>query len=96
MKLKGWCVLVNQLLDKGTPNEARQEALEKLGKELPPFFAHFLEHLRGEEDNLNPIGRRVLASRGPEADLSVLLSMSVGCLSSQICLAEPFLFRIEG
>ena len=38
----------------------RQDSLETLKKELPPFFDHFLEHLKGEEDNLQPIGRKHL------------------------------------
>jgi tellurite resistance protein TehA-like permease/hemerythrin-like domain-containing protein len=60
IKLEGWRALANQLLDKAMSKEARKEALEKLAKELPPFFDHFLEHLKGEEDNLQPIGRKHL------------------------------------
>merc|ERR1712137_908202 len=29
-----------------------------LRSELPRFLEHFLEHLKGEEENLNPVGRK--------------------------------------
>jgi tellurite resistance protein TehA-like permease len=60
VKLEAWRILANQLLDKEKPKEERKDALNKLRKELPPFFDHFLEHLKGEEDNLNPIGKKYL------------------------------------
>lgn len=59
-KLEEWRVLCNKLLDNDLSNAVRQEALDVLKKDLPAFFDHFLEHLQGEEDNLNPIGRKIL------------------------------------
>lgn len=50
----------NILLDESAPEATRKEALETLRKILPPFFEHFEEHLKGEEDNLNPIGKKHL------------------------------------
>lgn len=52
--------LANRLLDTSLGMEDRKGALALLRKELPPFFDHFLEHLKGEEDNLQPIGRKRL------------------------------------
>jgi tellurite resistance protein TehA-like permease len=59
-KLEEWRVLANKMLDKALPTKERQKALDDLRAELPSFFEHFEEHLRGEEDNLNPIGRKIL------------------------------------
>jgi len=33
-------------------------AIATLKAEIEPFFSHFLEHLQGEEDHLNAIGRK--------------------------------------
>jgi tellurite resistance protein TehA-like permease len=52
--------LSNSLLDVSRPSEIRQSALDVLRKEVPPFLEYFLEHLKGEEDNLQPIGRKHL------------------------------------
>ena len=59
-KLQEWCILANKLLDKVLPTEERKQALDELRGALPAFFEHFEEHLRGEEDNLQPIGRKYL------------------------------------
>lgn len=53
--------LCNQMLDPGLPLMQRNTALDTLRAELPPFFDHFEEHMRGEEDNLQPIGRKHLS-----------------------------------
>lgn len=50
----------NMLLDRSLPLSQRQEALALLKKFLPPFFESFEEHLKGEEDNLQPIGKKYL------------------------------------
>jgi len=59
-KLEEWCKLANKLLDADGSSSGRKDALATLKKELPPFFDNFLEHLKGEEDNLNPVGRKHL------------------------------------
>jgi tellurite resistance protein TehA-like permease len=59
-KLKIWGDLANKLLDTNETVEERRGALAELQSVLPVFFEHFEEHLRGEEDNLNPIGRKYL------------------------------------
>ncbi|KAL7580306.1 hypothetical protein ACA910_004342 [Epithemia clementina (nom. ined.)] len=50
----------NKVLDTSLDVEERKNALTELQAELPPFLAHFEEHMRGEEDHLNPIGRKYL------------------------------------
>lgn len=52
--------MANSLLNASLTLEERQTALSTLKKELPPFLDYFLEHLQGEEDNLQPIGRKRL------------------------------------
>ncbi|CAB9507889.1 Glutaredoxin-C4 [Seminavis robusta] len=52
--------LANLLLNTNIAKERRQSALDTLKKDLPPFLDYFLVHLKGEEDNLNPIGRKYL------------------------------------
>mmetsp|Transcript_1346 Transcript_1346/g.1855 ORF Transcript_1346/g.1855 Transcript_1346/m.1855 type:complete len:452 (-) Transcript_1346:265-1620(-) len=59
-KLEEWRLLCNKLLDTDYALNERQDCLQTLKKELPAFFDHFLEHLKGEEDNLQPIGRKHL------------------------------------
>jgi len=59
-KLKVWRKLANDTLDTSLGVADRKAAWDALKAELPPFFEHFEEHLRGEEDNLNPIGRKYL------------------------------------
>jgi tellurite resistance protein TehA-like permease len=50
----------NIILDSSLPVAQRQQSLDVLNKILPPFFASFEEHLKGEEDNLQPIGKKYL------------------------------------
>jgi tellurite resistance protein TehA-like permease len=50
----------NMLLNRSLTMGQRQEALSALKKLLPPFFASFETHLKGEEDNLQPIGKKHL------------------------------------
>ncbi len=50
----------NILLNRSLLESDRQEALTVLNKILPPFFKSFEEHLKGEEDNLQPIGKKYL------------------------------------
>jgi tellurite resistance protein TehA-like permease/glutaredoxin len=52
--------VANSLLNTSLPLEHRQFALATLNRELPPFLDYFMDHLQGEEDNLNPIGRKHL------------------------------------
>lgn len=52
--------VANSLLDKNLSLDERQAALDQLKLDLPPFLDYLLEHLKGEEDNLNPIGRKYL------------------------------------
>lgn len=59
-KLEGWCALANKLLDTTMPVSERKAALDEMRGELPAFFEHFEEHLQGEEDHLQPIGRKYL------------------------------------
>lgn len=58
VKMEQWRGFTNKLLDSHLNDEVRQDALDLLKKELHPFFDHFLEHLKGEEENLQPIGRK--------------------------------------
>lgn len=58
--LADWQDALNKLLDVNNDNDERQHIVERLQHELPPFLNHMLEHLLGEEDNLNPIGKRYL------------------------------------
>ena len=60
IKLEEWRILANRLLDNGLAVADRKAALDALRKDLPAFFEHFKEHLRGEEDNLQPIARKFL------------------------------------
>lgn len=59
-KIKQFRDSANQLLDASLPLEERQAALSKLQEDVPPFLDYFLEHLKGEEDNLQPIGKKRL------------------------------------
>uniref|UniRef100_A0A7S2I7X6 Glutaredoxin domain-containing protein n=1 Tax=Helicotheca tamesis TaxID=374047 RepID=A0A7S2I7X6_9STRA len=55
-KMEEWRVLINGLLDKTIDDPT--PTLSRLQKEIPDFLNHFEEHLKGEEDNLQPIGRK--------------------------------------
>eukprot|EP00040_Diaphanoeca_grandis_P030427 m.179806 g.179806 ORF g.179806 m.179806 type:complete len:1009 (+) comp31989_c3_seq5:109-3135(+) len=41
-------------------NETAKALLDEFKQVVPPFVAHFREHLAGEEANLNPIGRKYI------------------------------------
>jgi tellurite resistance protein TehA-like permease len=59
--LNEWRVQCNVLLaSPALSGEELTVALSRLQNEIPVFLDHFLEHLQGEEDHLNPIGRRYL------------------------------------
>mmetsp|Transcript_24281 Transcript_24281/g.32351 ORF Transcript_24281/g.32351 Transcript_24281/m.32351 type:complete len:987 (+) Transcript_24281:202-3162(+) len=58
IKMEEWRLLINGILEKTTADPS--SVLSRLQEELPPFFDHFEEHLKGEEDNLQPIGRKHL------------------------------------
>lgn len=58
-KMMKWHETINVLLGH-KDKSAKAEALRDLKAELPGFFDHFLGHMRGEEDNLQPIGRKHL------------------------------------
>jgi tellurite resistance protein len=53
-----WCIQANVVLDVSLPLDDRKQALNALKTNFPIFFEHLKHHLRGEEDNLNPIGRK--------------------------------------
>ena len=59
-KMADYLAKANMALDTSVDVEERKNALKQLQSELPGFFEHFEEHLRGEEDHLNPIGRKYL------------------------------------
>jgi hemerythrin-like domain-containing protein len=50
----------NVLLDNSLSVDDRQAALDWIKKTMPAFFDEFEEHLRGEELDLQPIGRKYL------------------------------------
>mmetsp|Transcript_19267 Transcript_19267/g.32174 ORF Transcript_19267/g.32174 Transcript_19267/m.32174 type:complete len:928 (-) Transcript_19267:1082-3865(-) len=56
--LTKWQMDINCLLDDTTDRESKDIVVSKLREEIPSFLEHFLEHLDGEEFNLNPIGRK--------------------------------------
>jgi len=57
-RLSAWMRMTETLLDKDIPVQEKGGILSTLQKEIPPFVDHVLEHLRGEEFHLNPIGRK--------------------------------------
>lgn len=59
--VRQWCVLVDRMLDSDVSLERRKECLAQLRRELPPFLAHLARHFAGEDDNLEPIGRKYLS-----------------------------------
>mmetsp|Transcript_21528 Transcript_21528/g.27838 ORF Transcript_21528/g.27838 Transcript_21528/m.27838 type:complete len:536 (+) Transcript_21528:133-1740(+) len=60
IKLENWRRLANNTLDGSLDVAGRKAALDELRADLPSFFEHFEEHLKGEENHLNPIGRKYL------------------------------------
>jgi len=58
--LARWRELLNTLLHPSAPLQSKQAAVAELQGALPPFIEHFLEHLLGEEDHLNPVGKRYI------------------------------------
>jgi hypothetical protein len=58
--LADWHEALNKLLSVDNDRAEREQILERLQHELPPFLNHVLDHLLGEEDHLNPIGKRYL------------------------------------
>ena len=69
IKLESWRKLANNTLDTSLDIAGRKAAMDELRADLPAFFEHFEEHLVGEEDNLNPIGRKYLP-------ISLMIEMS--------------------
>lgn len=55
-----WKGLVNTILNTQAPPQARAAAIQELQTTLPQFLEHFAEHLKGEEDHLQPVGKRYL------------------------------------
>ena len=47
-------------LDTSMNLEERKKILPKLQEDFKEFFGHFLEHIHGEEDDLQPIGRKYM------------------------------------
>jgi len=58
--IDSWKVLVNTILHPQGGADQKQSAIQQLQRDMPPFVEHFLEHLQGEEDHLNPVGKRYL------------------------------------
>ncbi|GAX15836.1 hypothetical protein FisN_2Lh445 [Fistulifera solaris] len=58
--LDRWVSLANKLLDTSLTLAERESALTQLQQQITPWFGHFEGHLRGEEDHLNPVGRKYL------------------------------------
>ena len=50
----------NKALDVDRDMQERQASLAILQADLPPFLKSFLDHIRYEEDNLQPIGRKYM------------------------------------
>lgn len=59
-RLEQWRMTANTVLDTSLGLQERQTALNELQTVLPSFLEHLEEHLRGEEDHLQPIGRKYL------------------------------------
>lgn len=50
----------NRLLDTTVDLTERKAILRRLQSELPRSFESFLEHIRGEEDDMQPVGRKYM------------------------------------
>jgi tellurite resistance protein TehA-like permease len=59
-KMEKWRGSADRLLDTDLDEDTRKTALSILKNELPEFFIHFREHLLGEEEHLQPIGRKYI------------------------------------
>ena len=59
-KMDDWHKVINVALNPSATADEKKTAVERLKKELPGFFTHFEQHMLGEEDNLQPIGRKHL------------------------------------
>lgn len=57
-KMDEWHIVVNTALSSSASNQEKSEAIKRLKTELPSFFAHFEEHMLGEENDLQPIARK--------------------------------------
>eukprot|EP00523_Entomoneis_sp_CCMP467_P011515 CAMPEP_0168717948 /NCGR_PEP_ID=MMETSP0724-20121128/261_1 /TAXON_ID=265536 /ORGANISM="Amphiprora sp., Strain CCMP467" /LENGTH=1003 /DNA_ID=CAMNT_0008764437 /DNA_START=689 /DNA_END=3700 /DNA_ORIENTATION=+ len=53
-------VMANKVLDTTLSLHERQTILRQLQHDLPVFFDEFLVHIRGEEDNMQPIGKKYM------------------------------------
>lgn len=56
--LAKFSMTANVLLDEDSTIRNRQGAMDFLKAELPTWFEHLKDHLQGEEDNLQPIGKK--------------------------------------
>lgn len=52
--------MINKVLNMSVPLEDRQAKLVQVQNTMPAFFEDFLPHIRYEEDNLQPIGRKFI------------------------------------
>ena len=59
-KVARWTALADKVLDTSLAVSDRKEAANEIKADFAGFMEHFEEHLRGEEDNLQPIGRKYL------------------------------------
>lgn len=58
--IEKWRHCCNTLLNTSTSAQEKTHMLNQLHVDIPLFLSHFLEHLQGEEDHLNPIGKRYI------------------------------------
>jgi len=55
--LAKWSGMLNEVLG-DADGEVKAAHMSALRSDLPRFLEHFLEHLKGEEEHLNPVGRK--------------------------------------
>jgi len=55
-----WEESINLILNKDASEEERRSKISQIQQEFPPFLESIKVHLKGEEDNLNAVGRKVV------------------------------------
>ena len=60
LMLGDWANLTSALIDDEVPIDVKRDALESLISELPPYFSHLIRHFTGEEENVDPIGKKYI------------------------------------
>jgi hypothetical protein len=61
IKLQSWCDLTNKILDTTQRRSKREQASQQLRSEIVPFFTLLEQHLKGEDENLEPIGNKYVS-----------------------------------